>query len=86
MRPLGGTMEKLVTSRWVSPNGEAVENTPENVERIKSNLRVNVEAAQKLGVPRLQIWNAIFESVSPYTGEQMANTIARELLGVEGVK
>jgi len=77
-------MEKLVTSRWVSPNGETVENTLENIERIKSNLRIHVESAIKLDVPRLQIWNAIFESVSPYTGEQMANTIARELLGMEG--
>ena len=77
-------MKKLVTSRWVSPNGETVENTPENIERIKSNLRANVESAVKLGVPRLQVWNAIFESVSPYTGEQIANTIARELLGASG--
>lgn len=84
MRPLGRNMEKLVTSRWVSPNGETVENTLENIERIKSNLRIHVESAIKLDVPRLQIWNAIFESVSPYTGEQMANTIARELLGMEG--
>ena len=77
-------MEKLVTSRWASPNGETVENTPEDIERIKSSLRANVESAVKLGVPRLQVWNAIFESVSPYTGEQIANTIARELLGASG--
>lgn len=76
-------MEKLATSRWVSPNGETVENTPENIERIKSNLRINVEAAMKIGTPALAIWHAIMETVSPYTGEQMANQIAHELLGIE---
>lgn len=76
-------MSKLVTNRWVSPNGEKVENTPENIERIKANLRINVEAALKMGTPALAIWNAIMETVEPYTGQHVANQIAHELLGID---